>query len=118
MLREAGHDVDLYDPFFHPRPAPVSGAYDFITCTEVVEHFHHPRDTFGHLDDYLRPGGLLAVMTCFQTDDDRFANWHYRRDPTHVVFYREDTLEWIARAWRWTLDIPARNVALFTKPCA
>ena len=37
----------------------------------------------------VRPGGWLAVMTCFQTDDARFAGWHYRKDPTHVVFYRE-----------------------------
>ena len=26
MLREAGHEVALYDPFFAPDPAPLSGA--------------------------------------------------------------------------------------------
>ena len=36
----------------------------------------------------VRPGGWTGVMTCFQTDDARLAHCHYRRDPTHVVFYR------------------------------
>ncbi len=112
MLREAGHHVALYDPFFHPDPAPLEQTYDFITCTEVVEHFHHPAAEFDRLGAMLRPGGVLAVMTCFQTDDARFAQWHYRRDPTHVVFYREATLRTIAAQRGWSCEIPAKDVAL------
>ncbi|MFN4170691.1 MAG: class I SAM-dependent methyltransferase, partial [Pseudorhodobacter sp.] len=66
MLREAGHDVALYDPFFAPDPAPLSGNYDFVTCTEVAEHFHHPAQEFARLCDRVRPGGWLAIMTSFQ----------------------------------------------------
>ena len=117
MLREAGHDVAIYDPFFHPDPAPLTRSYDFITCTEVVEHFHHPAEEFDRLDRMLRPGGCLAVMTCFQTDDARFARWHYRQDPTHVAFYRESTLRAVAAQRGWTCDIPAKDVALMGKPC-
>ncbi len=116
MLEEAGHVVDLYDPFYQPRFQPARDGYDFITCTEVIEHCHHPRDELRRLDGHLKRGGILAVMTCLQSDDARFANWHYRRDPTHVVFYREATFEWIARTWRWTLDFPARDVAFLVKP--
>jgi SAM-dependent methyltransferase len=115
MLREAGHDIALYDPFFHPDPAPLADTYDFITCTEAVEHFHYPADEFDRLDRMLRPGGRLAVMTCFQTDDTRFARWHYRQDPTHVVFYREATLHAIAAQRGWTCEIPAKDVALMRK---
>ncbi|MEC7376339.1 MAG: methyltransferase domain-containing protein, partial [Pseudomonadota bacterium] len=64
----------------------------------------------------LKPDGWLAVMTCFQTDDDRFDTWHYRRDPTHVVFYRAATFEWLAAAYGWALEIPVKDVALFRKP--
>jgi len=67
------------------------------------------------LDGLLKPGGLLAVMTCFQTDDTRFASWHYRRDPTHVVFYKEETLESIAKQHQWSLEVPRKDVAIFTK---
>lgn len=116
MLRDAGHTVALYDPFFHPDPSALEDRYDFITCTEVIEHFHAPAQEFGRLDALLQPGGWLALMTCFQTDDKRFVQWHYRRDPSHVVFYRENTLAHIARRHGWRMEVPARNVALMHKP--
>ncbi|MGI9383409.1 MAG: class I SAM-dependent methyltransferase, partial [Methyloligellaceae bacterium] len=96
MLREAGQCMSLYDPFFHPDLQRLSQTYDFIVCTETAEHFHRPADEFDRLDTMLRPGGWLGVMTCFQTDDALFADWHYRKDPTHVVFYRETSLRMIA----------------------
>ncbi|MBS0543647.1 MAG: methyltransferase domain-containing protein, partial [Proteobacteria bacterium] len=82
----------------------------------VVEHFHHPAEEFARLDALLRPGGWLGIMTCFQTDDARFARWHYRRDPTHVVFYREATFRVIARRHGWVCEIPAKDVVLMCKP--
>lgn len=115
MLREEGMDMELYDPFFYPDTSVLERPYDFITCTEVVEHLHHPAQVFRQLDQRLAPGGWLGVMTCFQTDDERFANWHYRRDPTHIVFYRQATLQWLASAHGWALEIPAKDVALFRK---
>lgn len=115
MLREAGHDVALFDPFFVPEPAPLSNTYDFITCTEAAEHFHHPAKKCGCLRELVRPGGWLAIMACFQTDDAGFANWHYRKDPTHVVFYREDTFRYLANLWGWTCEIPVKDVALMQR---
>jgi SAM-dependent methyltransferase len=115
MLREAGHRVALYDPYFHPDPAALAQRYDFVACAEVAEHFHHPAQAFDRLDGLLRPGGLLAVLTCFQTDDARFADWHYRRDPTHVVFYREQTFRMLAAQRGWECEIAAKDVALMRK---
>ena len=116
MLREAGHRMRLFDPLFFPDSEPLKDLYDFITCTETIEHFHRPAEEFARFDRMLRPGGWLALMTCFQTDDESFAAWHYRRDPTHVVFFRETTLRHIARRFRWTCEIPIKNVALMLKP--
>lgn len=116
MLSEAGHAVALYDPVFRPDAAALDSTYDFITCTETAEHFHDPAAEFERLDAMLRPGGWLGLMTCFQTEDDRFATWHYRTDPTHVVFYRESTLRRVARRFGWTCEIPAKDVALMRKP--
>lgn len=115
MLREAGHSVALYDPFFHPDDGVLAEVYDFVTCSEVAEHFHRPALAFRSLDALLKPGGWLALMTCFQTDDARFATWNYRRDPTHVVFYREATLRHLARRFGWHCEIPCANVALMRK---
>lgn len=118
MLRAAGHPMQVWDPFFAADPAPLARRYDFVTCTEVVEHFHDPAAEFARLDGLLRPGGWLGLTTCFQTDDARFAGWHYRRDPTHVVFYRAATFHVIARRFGWRCEIPARNVVLMRKPAA
>lgn len=116
MLREAGHAVVLFDPLFHPDPQALTRTYDFIVCTETAEHFHRPAEEFDRLDRLLRPGGWLGLMTRFQTDDAEFAAWHYRRDPTHVVFYRERTLRIVAAQHRWRCAIPVKDVALMRKP--
>lgn len=118
MLREAGHAVRLYDPFFHPDAAALAQTYDFITCSEVVEHFHHPAREFFRLRALLKPGGWLAIMTCFQADDRRFPDWHYRRDPTHVVFYRDQTFRHLARQHGMDCDIPAKDIVFLRRPTA
>lgn len=115
MLVEAGQRMAVFDPLFFNEPALLNETYDFITCTEVVEHFHHPAEEFARLDRLLKPGGWLAVMTNFQTDDSAFAQWHYRRDPTHVVFYREATFRWLSGHYGWMCEIPRANVALMKK---
>lgn len=116
MLREAGHAVALYDPYFAPDTDVLAQRYDFVTSTETVEHFHRPDEEFKRLMRLVRPGGWLAIMTCFQTDDTRFANWHYRRDPTHVVFYRDATFRLIAGRLGWSCEFPVKDVVLMRRP--
>ena len=116
MLRETGHRVVVYDPFFADDPEVLNKTYDFITCTETAEHFHDPAAEFDRFDRLLRPGGWLGVMTCFQTDDAAFRDWHYRRDPTHVVFYKRETLEVLAEARNWSFECPVKDVAVMRKP--
>jgi len=116
MLREAGHTMAVYDPYFFPDEQVLAAQYDFITCTEVIEHLHRPAQVFRQLGTLLRPGGWLALMTRIQTDDARFAQWHYRRDPTHIVFYREATLRHVAARLGWDCEIRCPDVALWRKP--
>ena len=116
MLREAGHETVLYDPFYAPDRTVLTHPRDFITCSETAEHFHDPAGEFERLVSLLRPGGWLAVMTCFQNDDTRFADWHYRRDPTHVVFYRAETFLHIARTHGLACEIPRKDVVLMQRP--
>ncbi|MCR9175395.1 MAG: class I SAM-dependent methyltransferase [Alphaproteobacteria bacterium] len=116
VFEEAGHPMALYDPAFAADVSVLQRTYDVITCTEVIEHLHEPAAIFEQLDHLLRPGGWLGLMTRFQDDDSRFPTWHYRRDPTHVVFYRPETLYWIADAFGWSCEIPEPHVALMQKP--
>jgi SAM-dependent methyltransferase len=115
MLRERGFEVELFDPFFAPDESVLDGSYDFVICSEVAEHFHRPADEFDRLGKMLGTGGILAIMTCFQDDDAAFAGWHYRRDPTHVVFYRAETLQRVAQQRGWTCETPAKDVALMRR---
>lgn len=115
MLTEAGHCMAVYDPLFFNDAGVLDVRYDFITCTEVAEHFHQPAAEFRRLNGMLKPGGLLAIMTTFQNDDAAFSRWHYRRDPTHVVFYRETTFQVIAKRHDWQCDFPCSNVVLLRK---
>jgi SAM-dependent methyltransferase len=115
LLIRAGHDVRLYDPLFHPDPTALTQTYDFITCSETAEHFHRPGEEFDRLRRLIRPGGWLAIMTSFQTDDARFPDWHYRRDPTHVTFYRQETFAYLAAQWGWSCLVPRPNVVIMQK---
>jgi cyclopropane fatty-acyl-phospholipid synthase-like methyltransferase len=115
MLAERGYRVNLFDPIYHPDRGVLQRRYDAITCTEVVEHFHDPAGEFQRIHALLKPGGYLIVMTRFQTDDARFARWHYRRDPTHVVFYRPETFEGIGHRLNCSVVCQAPQLAILRK---
>ena len=115
ILVKDGYEVDLYDPFFFPNQNIFSNQYDFITCTETVEHFHNPFEEFKKLDDLLIKGGLLGIMTNFLTEEEAFEKWYYRRDPTHVTFYSEETFEVIGEQRNWELEIISKDIVIFKK---
>lgn len=116
MLEEAGFPMDIYDPYFASDTAPLRRTYGFITCTETVEHFHHPAKEFQRFDGLLRRGGWLGIMTEMLESDKDFVDWWYHSEPTHVCFYKRETMEWIATRYRWRVEYPRKNVTLFHKP--
>ena len=113
MMRERGFHMTDYDPFFAPDASALLGRYDFVVCTEVMEHLRRPADDFARLNGLLKLGGFLGMMTGVLEDDVSFADWWYRRDFTHIAFYRPETLAWIAQRFDWELSRPSRDVALF-----
>ena len=110
-----GFEIKLYDPFFFPNKNILKQKFDFITCSETVEHFHNPYEEFNLINRLLNSRGWLGVMTCFSTNDNLFEKWHYRRDPTHVVFYNEETFKVIAKARNWNYEIIKKDIVLFYK---
>ena len=116
MLEEQGFSMQIYDPYFAPKADVFKRTYDFITCTETVEHFYQPGREFQRLDRLLRAGGWLGVMTEMLESDDNFAGWWYPREPTHVCFYKRETMDWIANRHSWQVEYPRENVTLFYKP--
>lgn len=118
LLTAAGFPCAAYDPFFAPDETLLDDRYDYVTCSEVVEHAHDPAGMFATLHGLLVPGAVLGVMTMFYRNRSAFADWWYRRDPTHVCFYNEDTMRWIGERHGWVTNFPAPNVTLFTAQSA
>jgi len=118
MLREAGHEMEIYDPFYAPDRAVLEQVYDFICATEVVEHMHRPGEELSMLWNLLKGGGCLGVMTKLVLNQSAFASWHYKNDPTHVCFFSRETWRWWAGEYRAQLSYPAADVILLTKPGA
>ena len=115
ILKTYGYKVELYDPFFFPNKDLLLKKYKFITCSEVVEHFFNPYEEFDKINNLLDYNSWFGLMTSFQPKDTQFENWHYRRDPTHVVFYKRKTFEHISFQRKWQVFFPCQNVALFNK---
>lgn len=118
MLEEQGFRMHLFDPYFAPDASALLQDYDFITCTETVEHFFDPASEFQRLDRMLRPGGWLGIMTEVVHDRTPFEQWRYARDPTHTCFYRPETMTWIAERFGYRMLEPHPTVRLFQKPPA
>lgn len=108
LLTQNGYPTKGYDPFYFPTQ-PQS-RYDFISCTEAIEHFYQPGKVIGDWMTLLRPGGLLAIMTKRVLSKERFANWHYKNDQTHVCFFSEETFQWLADYYSLRLQIVAADV--------
>lgn len=116
MLREAGHEMALYDPFYAADRAVLAKSYDFVSATEVVEHFHNPARDFTTLFGMLRPGGWLGVMTWMLTPQRQFGPWSYIRDLTHVCFYSRATFTYLAQRYDAELHVISERVVLFRAP--
>jgi SAM-dependent methyltransferase len=115
LMKERQIQCHSFDPFFFPQTTLLrERAYDFITCSEVVEHFHEPHKELPRILALLKPGATLAIMTQFPPR--AFEEWWYHRDPTHVVFYSLSTFEWIARRWSLDTVVTATNMVIFTSP--
>jgi len=116
MLAELGHNVALYDLYYYPDRQVLSGDYDFVSSTEVIEHLAQPQKALRLWLDLLRPSGTLALMTKLVIDQQRFATWHYKNDPTHIAFYSKETFAYIAKRFGLDLEFIAADVIFLTKP--
>lgn len=116
MLEDAGLQIALYDLYFYPDTKLLSGRYDFICATEVIEHLAHPSEEIRRLWSLLASGGTLAIMTKMVIDRTRFARWHYIRDPTHIAFYSRTSMQWIASWLGAQLEFIGNDVIFLAKP--
>ncbi|WP_221621247.1 class I SAM-dependent methyltransferase [Breznakibacter xylanolyticus] len=101
LMGERGWMCDNYDPFFYPELPAVS--YDYIFATECIEHFFFPHRDFGQMLQWLKPGGILTLLTGMWQSHAQFATWSYARDFTHVCFYHPQTMRHLAESLHLTM---------------
>jgi SAM-dependent methyltransferase len=97
LLAKRGFGALPYDPFFAPGSSWRRREWDAIVLHEVAEHLREPRRTMAALARRLAPGGLLALRTRFPPErPEDFAPWWYRRDSTHLGFWRRESFAFLA----------------------
>ena len=99
LLRQKGFQIEGFDPVFCPNDFLLNRKYDYVTCTEVVEHFTNPPKSWDLLISLLKPGASLFIKTSLTDTVKDFPRWHYHRDPTHVGFYSRSSFEFIKDFW-------------------
>lgn len=116
MMQDEGMDVSVFDHFYHPDQSALrANYYDVITCTEVIEHLHQPKQVFKQWLTMLKPNGYLALMTKRVTSREAFAKWHYKNDLTHVCFFSEACFIWLAQMHQLSYEFIGNDVVIFHK---
>ncbi|MCP4753198.1 MAG: class I SAM-dependent methyltransferase [Proteobacteria bacterium] len=113
LFEEHGFPLENYDPYYSNDKELLKKTYDFITCSETVEHFANPRKEWTLFLKLVEKGGWIAIMTEMMGDEVDFANWYYKADDTHICFYSRGTFEWLAEKYGLKVSFQGDSVALF-----
>lgn len=114
-LNRLGWPTKVYDPYFFNDPSVLQSQYDFITCTEVVEHFNQTGAAMALLIGLLKPHSMLVIMTKLVINRERFAQWHYKNDPTHISFFSQSTFEYLASQYQLEWERAAKDVIVLKR---
>jgi len=113
LMEEQGYKMELYDPFYAPDKSPLQRRYDFVTCTETIEHFYAPNKDWPLLLSLVKPGAWLGIMTQLVEDPQDFPTMHYITDMTHVSFFSRETFDYLANRDDLYHEFEADNLIFF-----
>ncbi len=97
-LEALGYKMSLFDLYYTNDPSVFKKNYDFIVSTEVIEHLSQPEKELDRLWSLIKKTGSLIVMTQLSDGID-FEKWHYKNDPTHIAFFNQKSLNYLADKW-------------------
>ncbi len=118
IMEERGFTMAIYDPYFAPDPAVLDRHYDFVTCTETLEHFYTPAREWQLLLSLVKPGGRLGIMTGLLEDAGSFGTWYYKEEETHVCFFSRATFHYLAARDGLGVEFIGKDVILLQIPGA
>lgn len=98
---------------------PPTRAFDLVIASEVVEHFRRPRRDFRRMLSFVKDDGLLVCGTNLNVGHP-LKRCRYIFYPDHTSFYSPESLQLVARATGFHLDIRsplmgAKRYLLFSK---
>lgn len=97
IFSQHGFSTNSYDLFFHPCLDYQTKNYDFIILSEVIEHLRNPMEVMTMLRGLLKPHGTFFIKTKFYPERKLFDDWFYKRDVTHIQFFNEASLNYLAK---------------------
>jgi len=115
MFEESGYKMNIYDYFYAKDENVLYEGYDFITSSEVVEHLYAPKEVLDALWVIVKQEGLLCLLTQPYPSQEEFSSWYYKNDPTHVCFFSETTMQFLADTWKADLEVVHKDVFIFRK---
>lgn len=113
MLKDKGYHIQNYDLFFANDLVLLKEKYNYVSCCEVMEHFHQPYKEFELLKSLLLPKGKLYCKTAVYKNQTPFENWYYKDDFTHVFIYQPQTLEWIKKEFHFSNLVIKEKLIVF-----
>ncbi|MBI9020469.1 MAG: class I SAM-dependent methyltransferase [Verrucomicrobia bacterium] len=113
MFKEAGYDCAIYDLHYADDPSVFEKKYDFLTCSETMEHLYRPREEFERFLKLVRPGGWIGIMTQLRDSAPDFDKWFYKDDETHVCFFSKKSFQTLEKTYGLHVEFFSNGVVLF-----
>jgi len=115
MFSELGFYMIDYDPFYANHIKVLEEEYDFLTCSETMEHFSNPKEEWELFLKLVKRGGWIGIMTQLYDREIDFSQWYYKNDPTHVSFYSKETFHWLVEEYNLKLWFREKSVVLLQR---
>ncbi|MEG3765825.1 class I SAM-dependent methyltransferase [Alteromonas sp. 14N.309.X.WAT.G.H12] len=116
LLKQEGYRMSVFDPIYANNLEVLSSHhYDFITCTEAIEHFHTPAKELHCLTTLIKPGGIIVFMTKRVRSLEAFSTWHYKNDQTHVSFFSDETFFYLGKKYGFEVTLSGKDIVLLKK---
>ncbi len=115
MMEEKGYEVSNYDLYYAHDKNVLEKQYEVITMTEVLEHLQQPFVEVKNLVSLMKAGGLLGIMTSLHDGVEIFPDWHYKNDPTHICFFSQQSIAWLAKVIGLEIELLDQRVMILRK---
>lgn len=115
ILGNKGFHCDSFDPLFNLRCNNDTLIYDIIVVCEVIEHLRLLQNELSFIKQRLKPDGIVIIRTQLYPDADKFLNWWYIQDLTHINFFSPVTITFVASLLNRTVSFTSEKDVFLLK---